>query len=229
MDAMNRMRRRVILTSVLIIMFVFPAARGEGGEADDVLAGMEGFWSSVETFSADFRQEKRLALFTDTIYSTGTLIFQKPDRMLWKYDPPDDTIMSLSPGKVMFYFPGLNQAKIVYLTGEDDVSTVAPMGFGMGGGMEEMKDRFSVTVHRNGETVEVTFTPKERGEGDTVEKVVIRVDEAYMPIATAFYETTGDVTELLFSNQEINIPLDEEIFTIEPPPGTSIETIGAGE
>lgn len=220
--------RKILIASALIMVLVIPKARGEG-EADDVLAGMEGFWNTVETFSADFRQEKHLTLFSDTIHSTGTLIFQKPDRMLWKYDPPDDTVMSLSPGKVMFYFPGLNQAKIIYLSGEDDAATVAPMGFGMGGGMGEMKDRFSVTVDRNGVTIEVTFVPKESGGGDTMEKVVIRVDEAYMPIATVFYETTGDVTELLFSNQEINIPLDEEIFTIEPPPGTFIETIGAGE
>jgi len=228
MDRKNRIRRRILLVSAFLLLFVIPAAHGES-ETDTVLAGMEDFWSTVETFSADFRQEKKLALFSDTVYSTGILLFQKPERMLWKYDPPDDTVMSLSPGKVMFYFPGLNQAKIIYLSGEEDATGMAPMGFGMGGGIDEMKDRFSVTVKRDEKAIEVTFIPKEKSDGDGMEKVVIRVDEEYMPIATAFYEARGDVTELLFSNQIINMPVDAEVFDIELPPGTSIETIGAGE
>ena len=228
MDKKHNMIRKILLAVTLIAVFVIPAAYGED-ETDTVLAGMEEFWSTVETFSADFQQEKELALFSDTIRSTGTLLFQKPERMLWKYDPPDDTVMSLSPGKVMFYFPGLNQAKIIYLSGEDDAAVMAPMGFGMGGGMDEMKNRFSVVVEREEEVIEVTFIPKETNEGDGMEKVVIRVDEAYMPIGTVFYETRGDVTELLFSNQKINVQLDEKVFDIELPPGTSIETIGVGE
>ena len=228
MDMKNRMKRKILIISAFLLILAVPLAYGES-EADDVLAGMEDFWSTVETFTADFRQEKKLALFSDTIHSTGTLIFQKPERMLWEYDPPDDTVMSLSPGKVMFYFPGLNQAKIFYLSGEDDPTAIAPMGFGMGGEMGDVKDRFSITVHRDESDIEVTFIPKEKGEGAGMEKVVVCVDEKYMPTATAFYETTGDVTELLFSNQEINVSLDDDVFDIELPPGTFIETIGAGE
>ena len=199
MNKNSSMGRKILLATVLVTLLVVPAARGED-ETDAVLAGMEEFWSGVTTFSADFRQEKTLAFFPDTIYSTGTLLFEKPGRMLWRYDTPDDTVMSVSPGRVMFYFPGLNQARIMYPSSEDDAAGPASMGFGMGGGMGEMTDRFSVTVERDGNEVEVTFIPKETNDDNRVEKVIIRVDEDSMPIATAFHETTGGVTELLFSN-----------------------------
>ena len=158
MDVNNSMGRKTFLTALLLMVLVVPAAYGES-EADTVLAGMENFWSGVETFGADFRQEKSLALFSDTIHSTGTLLFKKPERMLWRYDPPDDTVMSISPGQVMFYFPGLNQARIIHLSGDDNTMDLAPMGFGMGGGMDEMKDRFDVTMKKDGKTIEVTFIP----------------------------------------------------------------------
>jgi outer membrane lipoprotein-sorting protein len=226
------LKRRIILiiliAGALLVLWAAPAAHGED-DVDAVLAGMENFWSGVETFSADFRQEKRLALFSDTLSSTGTLLFQKPERMIWRYDPPDDTVMSLSPGKVVFYFPGLNQGKIIYLSGGEETTTPSFMGFGVGGGIGEMTDRFSVTVTREGNIIEATFVPKEDVEGGGIERVIVRVDEVYMPLGTTFVEAGGDMTELVFSNQLINIPLDADAFEVEFPPGTSVETIGAGE
>jgi len=224
----HNMKRMSIIAAALLVLWTAPVAHGQD-EVDAVLAGMEDFWSGVETFSAEFRQEKTLALFSDTLSSTGTLLFQKPERMIWKYDPPDETVMSLSPGKVIFYFPGLNQAKIIFLSGGEDTTGLAPLGFGMGGGIGEITDRFSLTIERDGNIIEVTFIPKERVEGDRIERIIVRVDDTYMPVGTTFVETGGDVTELVFSHQLINAPLDADAFEVEFPPGTSVETIGSGE
>jgi outer membrane lipoprotein-sorting protein len=149
--------------------------------------------------------------------------------MLWTYDPPDDTVMSLTPGRVMFYFPGLNQAKVIHLSSGDDPRGASPLGFGMGGGIEEMKDRFVVTVNRNADSTEVIFVPREENEESGIEKMLIRVDDDFMPVGSMFFETGGDVTELVFKNQETNFHLEADAFEIELPSDTSVETIGAGE
>lgn len=53
-----------------------------------VLARLEGEAAGVQTLSADFVQEKHLAMFQEVLTSKGLFYFAKPDRLRWELTTP---------------------------------------------------------------------------------------------------------------------------------------------
>ncbi|MBN1572224.1 MAG: outer membrane lipoprotein carrier protein LolA [Deltaproteobacteria bacterium] len=219
-----------ILVSVLLLLFAAaPAAAGNTDEVDDLLKGMEAFWAEVDTMVCNFTQKKRLPLFDAEIVSKGSFAYKRPGTMIWRYDPPEETVMAVKPGVVTIYFKENNRAKVIHL-GKDENYPQA-MTFGLGGTADQkgLKEKFDVALTKAGDKRTLTLIPKERGGGDRFEKIVITIRKDFTPISTVIHFSAEDVTAFDFKNVVINGPVDKKTFKLVLPKGVVVEEVGSGK
>ena len=221
------MKKGLILISLILILIPNITA-GETNEIDDFLKGMTTFWDGVDTMVADFTQKKRLELFDAEMVSSGEFAFKKPGTMIWRYDPPDDTIMAVKPGLVTIYFRANNKAKVIHLNEDDKVPQAMTFGFGGSGDIKGLKDKFHISLKNNGKDGTLTLISKKKGEGDGFEKVIITFKNDFTPVSTKIHYSKEDVTTFEFSKVEINGPAKDEAFDLVLPKGVEVEEIGAG-
>jgi outer membrane lipoprotein-sorting protein len=144
--------------------------------------------------------------------------------MVFRYNPPEDTIMGIKPGLITLYFPSLKKARRIHLSSGADVGHWMSFGLGPIKDITALKDAAVVTVtDTNGATV-ITFAPKD--EKEVVRKVVISLKEDYTPLGVTISEKNGDLTIMEFSDQKVNSPVDDALFDVKIPPGVVIEEIG---
>jgi outer membrane lipoprotein-sorting protein len=212
------------LIFLFIFFLIFSAAAGQEDEkTEQMLEEIESFWDGIDTFTCRFVQKKRLFLFEDEIISSGTLTYKKPGFLLWRYDPPDNSIVSFVPGRLTLYFPDLKKAKVIHLT-EGEVFE-NPLSAGVGGGTKELSEDFSITLMEEGGVVTLVLIPTDSEEKQRIEKIEIAFDVDRTPKKTIIYEPGGDTTSLVFSKKEINVPVDDDLFEILFPPDTEVEVI----
>ncbi len=221
------MKKTLILISLILIL-VPRITVGEPNEIDDFLKGMATFWDRVDTMVSDFTQKKKLELFDAEMVSSGNFAFKKPGTMIWRYDPPDDTIMAVKPGVVTIYFKANNRAKVIHLNEDDKLPQAMTFGFGGSGDIQGLKDKFNISLNSNGKGGTLTLIPKIKGGSDGFEKVIITFKNDFTPVSTTIYYSENDITTFEFSNVEINGPAKDDVFDLALPRGVEIEEIGAG-
>ncbi len=222
------MKKTLLL--IPLILFLIPCiAFGESNEIDNFLKGMTTFWDGVDTMVSDFTQKKKLELFDAEMVSSGKFAFKKPGTMIWRYDPPEETVMAVKPGVVTIYFKTNNKAMIIHLSGDDKLPQSMTFAFGGSGDIQGLKDKFNISLKSNEKGGTLTLIPKKKGDSDGFEKVVIGFKNDFTPASTTIYYSTDDVTTFEFSNVEINGSAKDEVFDFVLPRGVEIEEIGAGK
>ncbi len=209
----------IALAALLLISFSAQAA-----DVDKVLSGLQSYWETIDTFTARFVQVKRLALLSGEVTSHGTFAFKKPGVMVWRYDPPEDTIMSIEPGLITLYFPTLKKVKRIHLSSGADVPKGLSFGMGPTGDIKALKDNFIVTLADTGGTTVMTLVPK--ADDEAIKKIVISFKKDYTPLSTMITEKNGDSTTIGFSDQKVNVPINDALFKVKIPAGIVIEDIG---
>ncbi len=219
-----------VLVFVLLLLFAaaFPAS-GEPDEIDDLLKGMEAFWAKVDTMVCDFTQKKRLPLFDAEIVSNGNFAYKRPGTMIWRYDPPEETVMAVRPGVVTIYFKANNRAKVIHLSDDENYPQAMTFGLGGTGDRKGLKDKFDTSLTKRGDRRTLTLIPKEKEAGGQFEKIAITFKKDFTPVSTVIYYSADDVTAFEFENIVINGNADEKIFDLVLPKGVVIDEIGSGE
>ncbi len=100
--------------------------------------------------------------------------------MVFRYDPPDDTIIGIKPGLVTYYFPTLKKAKRIHLSTGTDTSQWMSFGLGPINDIGALKDAAAVTVSEaNGVTV-LTFAPKDTK--GAIKEISVSMSKDYTPL-----------------------------------------------
>ena len=110
MTALTRKRRTQLAAGLLAcFLLVSLAAATEGPEDKAVVRRMESRYNRVTSLEADFVQ--RYTLGPTTIVESGRVYFQKPGKMRWDYNSPEEKLF-LSDGKyAYFYIPAERQVR----------------------------------------------------------------------------------------------------------------------
>lgn len=221
------MKRFLVLP--LLFFFLAPSiSAGEQNEIDDFLKKMETFWRGVDTMVCDFTQRKRLPLFDAEMVSRGSFSFKNPGRMIWRYDPPEETVMAVKPGIVTIYFKANNRAKIIHLKEDEKFPQTMTFGLGGTGDVGGAKEKFDISLTHSGSLDTITFISKERGDEYGFEKVDVAFKRDFTPVSTTIYYSDDDVTAFEFKNVVINGAAENEVFDLVLPKGVLIEEIGSG-
>ena len=154
---------------------------------------------------------------------SGTLWLKKPRKMRWEYRSPKEK-MFLSDGQsAWFYVPGERQARREPFKKLEDLRS--PLGFLLGktnlekelSGLSEAGD---IPALQTGDVV-LRGIPKSME--DRVSQVLLEVNRQSQITRIVLRETDETTTEYRFSNLKENLPLADQKFRFEPPPG--VETI----
>jgi len=226
--------KRLILCMVLLWFAATAMAGGVGEDAekpqpekeapllDSILSQMDASYRKLQSYRAEFDQESETKAFQRKRQTSGKVYFLKPSEMRWDYLQPEKREVYLSGERIHIYLPGRNQ--VIEQTLTDAMPGVAPARLFMG--IEELTGSFSVSADCTDERVENAYclrlTPK-KNKAISVEEILLWVGKKdFLPLRTESRDVLGNRTTISFLKGEANIPLKEELFQFQVPPGVEV-------
>jgi outer membrane lipoprotein-sorting protein len=211
------MKRTPIVLALLLLVSVSARA----ADVDTVLVGLKTYWETINTFTTSFVQTKHLSLFSGDVTSRGTFAYKKPGNMVFRYDPPENTVIEFKPGLIIYYHPSLKKATRIHAA---DIPQWMSFGMGPIADIGALKDAAVITAaDANGLTV-LTFAPKDAKE--TVVEIAVSMKKDYTPVKVRISEKNGDFTVLDFSGQRVNPPVSDSVFEVNLPRDVTVEDVG---
>lgn len=213
--------KRTVGIAILIAIASLRAAHAADPDVDSILKKMEEAGKKFTTLQADFRQERTYALFDEKRASTGTIFYKKPGAMLWKYDPPDNTVISIKGRRAVMYLPDIKQAHKISLASDRKTESLL---IGFGNTAEEITRNFTV-ASAPGEKGHYTLdlTPKADELASQFQRLRLVIGEKnWLPVRSERFERGGDKTVFSFSNFKVGLDLKDEIFDFKIPQGAEV-------
>ena len=199
------------LTFFTLLLWLLPAA-AQGS----AIESLKTFIQEAQTVRANFSQTL-LDKDARTIQeSSGTMLFERPDKFRWTYEEPYEQLIVGDGTKVWFYDQDLEQV------------TVRPLDLAIGGspaallaGDINIEANFKlVEIGRNDhiEWLEATPTTNE----SAFEKIQLGFSlDGTLEIMT-LRDNFGQTTLLVFSNLDKNPKLPADLFIFTPPDGADV-------
>lgn len=213
----------LVLTSTLSLS---ADSRIKGTKIEEVLSQVDARQKNVESLKANFRQTKEVGLLAEPEVSTGVFLYQKPNRVLWKYLEPRPVTMVISDGVMTTFYPQLSKAEKMEVKSFED-RIFRYMGAGTGA-IRELGKYFDfrfVEDRRKNEFI-LELTPKTRTLEKRIKSITIWIDgETYLTSGFEYVEGDGDLTRFEFSDVEMNPKLAAKSFDLDIPANVKIETI----
>jgi len=190
------------------------AANASCGDA--AATALQRRYDSVRDFRADIVQTTRsVALGSDSaqqMAAKGSVVLAKPGKMRWTYEEPEPSVV-VSDGKVLWiYDPTFREAQKLP-AGEGYMTGVA-VQFLLGDG--ELQRDFEISaLSCEAERAELELLPRVEA---SYEKLHVRVNPSTGNLlGTTVYFVLGNVTDVAFSNIEINSDPGPEVFRLDLP------------
>jgi chaperone LolA len=178
-------------------------------------AALDSFLASVESLSAQFRQDVWTADHELVETTVGTMSLKRPDRFYWHYETPTELIVVADGEALWMYDVELAQVSKTPL-GDVTAATPAMLLSGDAG----WRDEFDVAqTYRLEGRDWVKLAPK--AGGSDYSSVLIGFG-AGLPEQLELVDGLDQTTRIEFSAIVVNAPLDESLFTFAPPPGTDV-------
>ena len=207
-----------------------PTSAGQGAtdpvappvDASAARERLAAFTDDVTSFSATFEQTLYDAESEPVQSSTGTVLLKRPGRFVWDYDDASDA----NPGAVAQTIVAdgtrlwLYDRELAQVTVNAIDERVAGTPFVLLMGSAPLDEAYEVTALGESEGVEwLELVPKEAG-GD-FEALYVGLDEAGLA-ALELRDTFGQATQILFSDFEANVDVDDAAFEFEVPDGVDV-------
>lgn len=191
-------------------------APGSDSEAHDVVAGVEAFYGDVNTFKAAFKQR---VMFDATKGPRGSVRFEKPDKMSWRYDNGNRVV---SDGQRVLIYE--KASKQLYEQPLEKTQFPAALSFLLARGSLEQAFKFTkldaARMHfANGQALQA----EPRVATTAYERLVLYVDAtSYQVRRVQIMDAQGNRNRFDFGAFEVNRPMPEHEFEFTPPPGTLV-------
>lgn len=207
-----------MLRLALVAFLLLPAAAPAAADAlADALARLQQRYDGTRTLAADFRQTIESPTLATPLESTGTVAFEKPNRMRWEYEAPDRQLI-VGDGEVLWIYQPDDKQVIKAPFGEVFQATT-PVTFLAGLGHIE-RDFIPTLEKDEPERWVLRLEPKvEKRLGTLV--LVVRKKDAGVDEARVT-DALGTTTRLVLSDEKRNTPLDAALFRFTPPPGVDV-------
>jgi len=166
--------------------------------------------AKMQSLSADFSQTVTANNGDMLQQLTGELTIQRPNKLRWRTDPPDDTLMIASGDTVWYYNPFVEQ---VTLYRQDDAAANSPMLLLLTGSEAQWQDyRVSVTGEdqylveqiEGSNSLQLTFAD------DVLQQIRLKQEQ-------------GDTIELSLQDVAINPSLKADMFHFDIPDGVDVD------
>ena len=166
---------------------------------------------TIKTMQASFVQKKHLEFMSKDMETKGEMAFSKPDKLNWSYT---------TPYSYRIVFQGDNikvddAVKVSQMKADNKVFKKINQLItrSVSGDMFDQKE-FAVTFFTSGKETLTKLLPKDK----TLLKYIKEIHLFFSPDATVgrvkLIEPTDDYTEITFTHQQFNTPIDEATFKL---------------
>ena len=188
--------------------------------AEQIAERVQGFYDRSHTFRAGFKQQYRVRAYDKTINSQGSVVFEKPGKMSWRYTNNGNRVVS--DGRLVKVYEKEN--KQMYEQPLDKSQYPAALSFLVGGG--NLKSSFKFTKRDSKEMgfeggYVIVGAPLEASP--SYQSIVLYVDgNTYQVRRVLLLDAQGNRNRFDFLNPEINGKSPGGEFNFTPPPGTQV-------
>lgn len=206
----------------LLAVLTVAEAAGAGGRTalDAALAALQARYDATRTLKAAFRQTVESPTLAGPIEASGTVIFEKPNRMRWEYAAPDEQTIVGDGETLWIYQPDLKQVIRTPLRSAFQSSTPVTFLAGLG---DVRRDFEPSLVADERERWVVKLVPRQADAGIGAMQLAIRKTDASVAEARVT-DAAGTVTTIRFSGEERNAVVPAETFRFTPPTGVDVVT-----
>jgi outer membrane lipoprotein carrier protein len=196
------------------------ATAGGGLSADEIATRVQAFYDKTTTFKAGFKQRYYVLAYDKTKDSAGSVIFEKPGKMSWRYTNNGNRVVS--DGSLIKIYEREN--KQMYEQPLSKTQYPAALSFLTGQG--KLKQNFKLTKQ---DSKQMKFESGYVLAGDPLqptaayEKVFFYVDaQTYQVRRVLILDAQGNRNRFDFVTSEVNTKSPAGEFAFTPPPGTQV-------
>ncbi len=217
-----RRRIRTFVAVLAISLLTMGAAAIEGAEGKAVVKRMESRYNRVASLEADFVQ--RYTLGPTTIVESGRVYFQKPGKMRWDYNSPEEKLF-LSDGKyAYFYIPAERQVRRTKLKKSAYWQATFALMLGRAN-LTKVFDRIDVVpVNRPkqaGEAVRWQVRGTARSEKQAFHEIWFDLNARYQILRVEIQQRDGSLMEFHFRRWREGATFPSDLFRLNVPSGTA--------
>jgi outer membrane lipoprotein carrier protein len=218
--------RRTLISLLAVAIATAASGRAHdalaaGPTADEIATKVQAFYDATKTFSAKFTQTFTIKVQDVKKVSTGTVTFQKPGKMSFRYDAPNGNRV-VSDGTTIRVYEKENEQ--MFETPMKGSQYPAALAFLMGQG--QLTKDFTLRLldpaqmkFENGYVIE--GTPKEATPA--YQKLLLYVDAQTSQVRRALIlDAQGNKNRFDFDAPVVNQPPEKGEFDFKPPSGTKI-------
>jgi outer membrane lipoprotein carrier protein len=188
--------------------------------AERIAEQVQAFYDRTRTFKAGFKQRYTLRAHAKTKDSLGTVTFEKPGRMSWRYANNGNRVVS--DGKLIKVYD--KEARQMYEQQLGKSQYPAALAFLVGGGSLKASFKWTkVDPKQMGFEGGHVLVGEPREPTPAYQKVFLFVDGATFQVRRVLLlDAQGNKNRFDFVSPEVNkkAPADEFVFV--PPPGTQV-------
>jgi len=183
---------------------------------DAVVAALQQRYESARDLRADIVQTTRSVAFgansSEQMTSKGSVIFAKPGKMRWSYDEPEPSLV-VSDGETLWIYD-LVFREAQKLPAAEGYLSGAAVQFLLGEG--EIGRDFEISALSCEKiSAELRLQPRKPSSYEKLH-VLVNPQTGDLLKTTVFF-VLGNVTEVAFSNIEINVDPAPSLFRLDPP------------
>jgi hypothetical protein len=196
---------------LLVVGSLQPVWAAESEELSNFLAEIQAASDQVRSFSSEFVQERRLALFAEPVFFHGSLTVVRPDRLRWEFTSPVPSVLIFSGERGMRCN---DKAPPVHFDlGSDPImKTVAEqLWLWLGGDYSRLNDLY--LMEKSGPS-SLRITPKEKAVSEYITAVTITFNKtSRQPEKVEIADPGGDATIISFHSYVLNGNTPDILFT----------------
>jgi outer membrane lipoprotein carrier protein len=197
-----------------------PAKAAAALTAEQIADRVQSFYDRSKTFKAGFKQQYRVRAYDKTIDSQGSVVFEKPGKMSWRYTNNGNRVVS--DGKLVKVYEKEN--KQMYEQPLEKSQYPAALSFLVGGG--SLKDSFKfekLDPKQMGFEGGYVLAGEPREATPSYQKIFLYVDaNTYQVRRVLLLDAQGNRNRFDFVNPEVNTKAPAGEFSFTPPPGTQV-------
>ncbi len=198
-----------------------PPAKAPGAlSADDIISRVQEVYDRAKSFKAGFKQKYTAIHYGKTKDSAGSVIFEKPGKMSWRYSNNGNRVVS--DGKLIKIYEKEN--KQMYEQPIDKTQYPAALSFLTGEGKLKQNFKFSKL-----DSKQLRFESGYVLQGDPLQptaaydRVLFYVDaQTFQVRRVLIKDAQGNRNTFDFVTAEVNTKPPKGEFVFSPPPGTQV-------
>ncbi len=177
---------------------------------DPMLTELKSTLAGMESIKGDIKQAKAFAFLTDKLISTGIFIYQKESKLRWEFTEPIEYIILINKNSMRLKeegeekkYKGMNQI----------LRQVKEIILGCIDGSIMSNSNYKTEFSTNGERIRIHLQPKAKNLKEFIQQIDVQFEKKGSTLKkVTLTDPSGDMTDIFFSNVEINQTIDESVF-----------------